>query len=123
MRQPRSERDVGRDVTLIASTRSILETSLTRRAKQNERDATCGSTRPATTGTIVTTQPHSIAGGYGRSPVVTIVSVMSLVSVVLILPIVRPNDWPQIPFIEETSVRGGRLRRATTGGLKTAKFW
>ena len=72
---------------------------------------------------IFTTEPIASIRGYDRNLIVAIVAIVTMVSVVLILPIVRPNDWPQIPFIEETSVRGRRLRRATTGGLKTAKSW
>lgn len=82
-----------------------------------------GQTRRATTGIIVTAQSRMVAGSYGRGPVVEIVPVVGMVSIVLVILIVRPSVWPQIPFIEETSVRGRRLRRATTGGLKTAKSW
>ena len=74
-------------------------------------------------GIIAITKLSVAPGGYDQSPVVEIVPAVLMVSVVQILLIVRPRRLASIPCIEETSVRGKRIRGATTGGFKTANSW
>lgn len=106
-----------------AVARSENETAPMSCEKRIELGAARRGLRPRMIGKIGTTKLATAAEGYGQSPVVTIVSVVWLVSVVLILPIVGPKRLAPIPCIEETSVRGKRIRCATTGGFKTANSW